>query len=308
MVILTPTRDMDRTEWLEWRRKGIGSSDAAAVAGLDPYKSPLAVYLEKVGEVTDDEQSEAAYWGLRLEDVLAEEYRRRTGRRVRRRNAILQHPDYPWMLANLDREIVGEPGLLEIKTTSAYLRDQWGEDKAPDKYVLQCQHQMAVTGRQWADLAVLIGGQEFRIVRVHRDEDLIQTLIDIERRFWEEHVVPRIPPEPDGHDVDMRVLASLYPESDPDSIVALPNDAEQLIRQYEDAKAAEAQWAEVRQQAEARLKAMLGNSEVGLCGDRRVVWKTVRQFRVDTKRLKAEQPDVYERYAKESAYRRFQIQ
>src|SRR5690606_5875786 len=133
--------------------------------------------------------------------------------------------EYPWMLANVDREVVGEPGLLEIKTTSAYLRDQWGEAKAPDKYVLQCQHQMAVTGRDWVDLAVLIGGQQFLIARVHRDEDLIRTLIDIERRFWEEHVVPQVPPLPSGHEADMRILAALYPEAEPESIVTLPEDA-----------------------------------------------------------------------------------
>ena len=159
-------------------------------------------------------------------------------------NAIPQHTDYPWMPQS-GLEIVGEPGLLEIKTR-APTAGPVGEDKA--RQVRSRASTRWRDGRDWVDLAVLIGGQQFLVTRVHRDDELIATLIDIERRFWEEHVVPRIPPEPDGHDVDMRVLASLYPESDPDSIVALPNDAEHLIRQYEDAKAAEAQWAEVRQQ------------------------------------------------------------
>src|SRR5690606_184586 len=122
------TRGMGREEWLQARRQGIGGSDAAVIAGLDPYKSPIRLWMEKTGQVDEEPAGEAAEWGLLLEPVIAEEFTRRTGKRVRRRNAILQHPRWEFMIANLDREVVGEPALLEIKTTSAWNRGAIAED------------------------------------------------------------------------------------------------------------------------------------------------------------------------------------
>src|SRR5690606_24085021 len=120
--VLVPTRGMDREEWLQARRRGIGGSDAAVIAGVDPFRSPIRLWMEKRGEIQEEPAGEAAEWGLLLEPVIAAEFERRTGKRVRRRNAILQHPEHEWMLANIDREIVGEDAILEIKTTSAWNR------------------------------------------------------------------------------------------------------------------------------------------------------------------------------------------
>lgn len=161
-VILANTSEMSHEEWLAARRKGIGGSDAAAIAGLNKWKSPVAVYLEKIGQAPEENvSSEAAYWGTVLEDVVAQEFSKRTGLKVRRRNAILQHPEHSFMLANVDRLIVGEKAGLECKTASEYLKEEWKDDEVPAQYLIQCQHYMAVTGYDAWWIAVLIGGNKF---------------------------------------------------------------------------------------------------------------------------------------------------
>ena len=159
--VLANTLHMDRKAWLEARKQGLGGSDVATIAGLSKWKSQVQVFLEKTQAIEqEDVQSEAAYFGNVLEEVVAQEFAKRTGLKVQRRNAILQHPAYPWMLANVDRLIVGERIGLECKTASEYLKKS-GRAK---KYLLltfQCQHYMAVTGYEAWWIAVLIGGNKF---------------------------------------------------------------------------------------------------------------------------------------------------
>lgn len=305
--VLVATREMSREEWLQARRRGIGGSDAAVIAGLDPYKSPIRLWMEKRGEVEEELAGEAAEWGLLLEPVIAAEFTRRTGMKVRRRNAILQHPGHAWMLANVDREVVGEDALLEIKTTSAWNRGAIAEDRLPDRYVIQAQHYLAVTGKQRCWFAVLVGGQKLVITHVDRDDELIAYLIEREAEFWQ-HVVDGTPPPVDGSDDARELLDRLYPEADPESVAVLPPDAEELIRAYHEARAAEREAAQRRQEAENRLKALLGDKAIGrIAGVDVVTWRPVTSQRLDTKRLRAERPDVYEQYATASTYRRFAV-
>ncbi|HEY8342506.1 MAG TPA: YqaJ viral recombinase family protein [Calditerricola sp.] len=306
--VLVRTKGMDRSEWLEWRRRGIGGSDAAAVAGLDLHKSPFRVWLEKTGQVQDDAVSEAALWGTLLEPVIAAEFSRRTGLRVRRRNAILQHPQHDFMIANIDREIMGERALLEVKTTSAFNRSDVSENRMPDRYVVQAQHYLAVTGYDRCYMAVLIGGQELVITHVDRDDELIASLIEIERRFWFEHVVPKVPPAPDASDDARELLHKMYAHAEPDSVVDLPPEAAEWLRIYREAEASEKAAAARKQEAANRIKAWLQHHEYGrLNGVPVVRWREVQQTRLDTKRLKKERPDVYDAYATKSTQRRFEL-
>jgi len=304
--VLVKTLNIERNEWLEWRKKGIGGSDAAAVAGLNPWKSPFAVWMEKTGQIEPEEPGEAAYWGTILEDIVTQEFSKRTGMKVRRRNAILQHPDFPWMLANIDRMIVGENVGLECKTTSAYNAKEWEDDEVPAQYLVQVQHYMAVTGAKSWWLAVLIGGNRFLYKRVDQDEELIQQLIEIERDFWENHVVPGIPPEMDGSSASTEFLKKMYPEGKPNTI-DLPSEAGELIESLdllnEELKALEMRKAE----CENRLKAMLGESEIGKFGDRLVTWKNIKTSRFDSKAFAKDYPDLYEKYLKTSQYRKFAV-
>lgn len=307
--ILARTTGLSRQEWLRLRAQGIGGSDAAAIAGLNPWKSPMGVYLEKVGEIKDDDEpSEAAYWGSTLEEVVAREFTRRTGLKVRRRNAILRSSKHPFMLANVDRLVVGDQVPLECKTAGARAAADWDDGRVPDYYMIQLQHYLAVTGAPYGYIAVLIGGQRFLYQRIERDDELIQYLVQIERNFWENHVIPRVPPPVDGTEASADLMDMLYP---PDRVqqreIQLPPDAEALIALYEAAKAEEKAAAERRQEAENKLKALLGEHERGVVGNRVVRWPVITSTRVDTKRLKAEFPDVYAAVAKETTYRRFEV-
>jgi putative phage-type endonuclease len=217
---LVGTKQLPREDWLAVRKQGIGSSDAAAAVGLNPYKSQLELWLEKTGRDTslpkldpNDEES-PAYWGNILEPIVATHYTKRSGHRVRRINAVLQHPDpkLPWMLANIDREVIGtdDVQILECKTAGINGARLWKEG-VPEYVQLQVMHQLAVTGKQAADVAVLLGGQHLEIHRIERDESMIARLVDLERLFWD-YVVSDTPPPADGTDSAEAALRCLYPE------------------------------------------------------------------------------------------------
>ncbi len=191
---------MDREEWLERRRHGVGSSDAPAICNLDPWRTPLEVYLTKTAEITDRD-SQAKAWGRRLEDTIAQAYSEETGRPIYRpAHAIEQHKTLPWMLCSLDRltEVDGRGRIVECKNVRQD-SDQWGSpgtDEIPDHYLIQCQHQLCVTGMQTCDLAVLFGGQELRVYEVPANEEVQGKLVRILSDFWG-RVQRREAPEPD---------------------------------------------------------------------------------------------------------------
>lgn len=205
----------DRAAWLEARRTGIGGSDVAAILGISPYRSPLDVYLDKIGEAQPLPDSEPMYWGRRLEDVVAHEWQERTGRKVQRVTSMIRNHDQPWMLANIDRAIVapgsrarldnagrllGAEGLIECKTASAYAAQDWqgldGSDALPVYYAAQGMWYLAVTGLDVCEFAALIGGQKFVQRRVERDADTIRGMVEQVSEFWHRHVVAGLPPEP----------------------------------------------------------------------------------------------------------------
>ena len=292
---------MARAEWLGERRKGIGGSDAPVIAGVNPYRSLMDLWLDKTGEYSEDIDNEAMYWGRTLEDVVAREFSKRTGLRVRRNNAIIYHPEHDFMLANVDRLVVGENAGLECKTTSAFFKD---DGTCPDLYYAQVQHYMAVTGRELWYVAVLAGGQRFYIYSVPRSDFYINELIEKEREFWQ-LVQSGTPPEFDGSEASARILDRMYPEGEGE--IELPADAFGLVAQYEDAAERERAARLEKDEAANKLKAMLGNAERGAIYDRKVSWANVRQARFDSKRFKADHESLYQEYCREFAFRRFSI-
>lgn len=297
--VLVATANMPRDEWLNWRRKGIGGSDAAVIVGVNPWKSPVDLWREKTGqaEAPDLSDNEAVYWGTVLEDIVAKEFSRRTGLKVRRRNVVFQHPEHLFMIANIDRDIVGKNEGLECKTTNAYGRGAWDGDEVPDQYYLQVQHYCAVVGYEGMHIAVLIGGQRFITKYVPRDEEVIKVLIKAETEFWQ-HVIDGTMPPVDGSEASADALRQVYPVAN-GSVITLPDTAELWVRQYEKA-CADIKEAETRKlEAQNTLCQMLGGNETGLVGDYQVEWKNCAGRKLfDSKRFEQEHPDLYAQYIK----------
>lgn len=306
--ILVSTEDMPYADWLEYRKQGIGGSDASVVCGINRYKSPVELWMDKTGQIPPQEAGEAAYWGTQLEPFVRAEFTKRTGIEVSQFKNLLQSEEHPFMLANLDGICkVPDYGtcIFEAKTASAYKAGEW-EDTIPDEYMCQIQHYMAVTGYAGAYIAVLIGGNTFRWKFVERDEELISMLIELETDFWN-HVQDCTPPPLDGSDASAKFLAQRFPSSTPKTHITLPDTAADLLSEYDEACAQLEIISEKKQKAENLLKEMMGENEVGTAGGRVVTWKSVAQERLDSKTLKAEHPTLYKKYANKSSYRRFTI-
>lgn len=307
-TVLTSTENMPYADWLEYRKRGIGGSDASVVCGISRYKSPVELWMEKTNQIPCQEAGEAAYWGTQLEAMVRTEFSKRTGVEVRRVLQLLQSAEYPFMLANLDG-VCEHPDLgtcvFEAKTASAYKAGEW-DDAIPDEYMLQIQHYMAVTGYQGAYIAVLIGGNTFRWRFVARDESLIASLIELEADFWN-HVKDGTPPPLDGSNAAVRFLSEQLPNSTPQSQIILPDTAAELLRQYEDACEQLEDIAQQKQQAENLLKQMMGENEIGKLENHIVTWKSIAQERLDSKTLKAEHPALYRKYTNRTSYRRFSV-
>ena len=307
-VVLASTENMAYEDWLEYRKLGIGGSDASVVCGISKYKSPVELWLDKTGQLPPQEAGEAAYWGTQLEAIVRAEFTKRTGIEVTKPDVILQSEEHPFMLANVDGICeVPDVGtcIFEAKTASAFNAAEW-EDTIPDEYQLQVQHYMAVTGYKGAYIAVLIGGNTFRWKFVERDEELISMLVELETAFWN-HVQDVTPPPLDGSEASAKFLSERFPNSVPKSQITLPDTAVDLLAQYDEACEELEAVTERKQKAENLLKQMMGDNEVGTAGDRVITWKSVFQERLDSKTLKAEHPALCKKYTNKTLYRRFTI-
>lgn len=219
----------------EERASGIGSSDAAAVAGVSPYQTPYEAYLRKTGELPPQEETQAMRWGTYLEPIIADIYEEETGRKLMRPSPMYRHPGRPWAFASLDRVCQDDGRVVEIKTAGIHQADKWGQpgtDQIPDQYVIQVAHQLMVTDRDVADVAVLIAGTDFRIYTLARNEALEERLWEIEEEFWE-RVQLRMPPEPTWlHPSTPGLISSLYGVED-GLAVDLGEQELNLVGQYQ---------------------------------------------------------------------------
>lgn len=222
MVTKISTKGMSREEWQKSRMDSIGGSDAAAVIGLNPYKSPYALWAEKSGKVIPEDISmkESVRLGVELEDYVARRFTEETGKKVKRDTSIIKNDDYPFAHANVDRLIVGEKAGLECKTTSVLNLKKFKNGEYPATYYAQCVHYMAVTGLKKWYLAVLILGQDFKVFEIERDEDEIAALMEAERAFWH-RVQSNIQPDFNGSGSDTEAVSKMYPGEDTDRMVDL---------------------------------------------------------------------------------------
>lgn len=288
------TLEMTHQEWLADRRKGIGGSDVATILGLNKWKSPYQLWLEKTDQITlDDNAGEAAYWGTALEPLVANRFSEVTGKKVRRRNQVFEHTDYPFLRANIDRDIVGEPAVLECKTANQFLAKEWEKDEIPMQYICQVQHYMNVLNREYAYFAVLIGGQRFIWKRIDRDQDLINAITERLVEFWEENVLKGIPPEIDGSDATSAFIRNQYAEPGENEI-ELPkriDDLTQLKAEYkQDMKDIDEKCKQIDNQIILLLKDK--NASVGYSPSFVYTYKPNIQRRFQQKILSEKYPEV----------------
>lgn len=282
------------------RATGIGGSDAAAVCGLSRWKTPLGVWAEKTGQfMPENEDTLAKTLGTRLEEVVAELYMERTGKKVARVNERILHPKHPFIYGHIDRRIVGEEGILECKTASAYKAREWDDEDIPHEYILQCYHYLALNPKwKYVDLAVLIGNQDFKIKTIERDDQVIADLVKKEVEFWETFVIPRVMPSQVTSN-DAETLYGLYPVAVSGSEIELSDEVSRQIESrnsmIQDMKALESQI----EQTDNEIKAAMKDQELGRSALWVVTWKNQITKRLDTGLLKEKRPDLYEQFVKQ---------
>ena len=296
----TLIRCEDNDGWLEQRTKGVGGSDVAAIMGLSPWRTPLQVWLEKTGRETPQDISEKPYvaFGNTMEPVIgrwyAEQFPTFTVRRV---NAICQSISRPWAQASLDYEVNDGRrwGVLEIKT--ARTAQDW-QDGVPDYYLTQVTHYMSVTGRPFADVAVFFRDTcEYKVFRVERDPEDVAAVDQAVDTYWHDYVEADVMPAITGTDGEMKSLTGWHGLPDGEVRFTLDPEANQAISDYQDAAAREKQAKADKTEAATKLAAQIGKGK-GLETDvARVTWVRSEVTKLDTKRLQAEHPEIWQAYS-----------
>lgn len=305
--VIADTKDMPKDEWLKHRQAGIGGSDASCIAGLNPWKSAIQLYMDKKEENPQEIKSLRMELGNRLEGLVAELFTESTGLKVRNVNGILKNDKYPFALANIDRAIVGEKAFLECKTTNSYALKEW-EEGVPAHYEIQCLHYMAITGATHCYIAALIGNSDFIWHKIERDQETIDYLMQIEKDFWENNIEKDVVPMPDGSDAYSEYLKKKYDKSNGQTIELhlLENGVDKLNRYDEivtDIKALESEKKLIEQEIQFHMEEF----EIAKIGDRKVTWKSSSRNTIDSKKLKAEMPDIAQQYMKTSTSRTFRV-
>ena len=288
------TLEMTHDEWLLDRRRGIGGSDVATILGLNKWKSSYQLWLEKTGQIElDHTESEPAYWGNVLEEVVAKEFQERTGKKVRRRNQIFEHPLYPFLRANIDRDVVGENAILECKTANAFLGKEWEGEEVPLSYLCQVQHYMNVLNKKYCYIAVLIGGQKFIWKRVDRDQELIDMLTERLVDFWEVNVLAGKEPVIDGSETTSEFLKDRYSNLD-ETETTLPSSFDDLVDEKRELKKAKKEIETAIRKVDNQIISELGkrNASIGISPKNIISLKLVSTRRMNSKKLAEKYPEV----------------
>lgn len=305
MAEITKVKTENHEEWLKLRSQYIGGSDAAAVVGLNAYSSPYSLWAEKTGRVPGFAGNLATEVGTYLEEFVAQKFAQETGKKVRKCNQSFLNSQYPFAIANIDREIIGEDAGLEIKTTDSLNMKKFSGGEYPANYYAQMVHYLAVTGKQRWYLAVLIGNKEFKWFVIERDEAEIAALMTAERDFWE-LVKTDTPPAVDGTQATTDTLKTIYAESN-DAVCDLTAYSANL-RQYIELKKQIKELEEIAEEAANKIKEFMAECGGGECDGFKVSWKSQTRKTFDSNRFAKENPDIdLTGFYKESSARVFRV-
>lgn len=284
-----------REEWLAARRRGIGSSDASAVLGLSKWTSPYEVWCEKRGILPPEPDTDATELGRLLEPIIVDRWSEKTGIPIRRAG-LMASRTRPWQLASVDR-LAACGGIVEAKSLSWRVAEEWEDGQTPDHAEAQVQHQLAVTGRDHAHVVGLQDGRTWLERTVVRDDDLISDMTLIEADFWR-MVVDGVEPPIDGSAATTEVLNQRWPAT-VEVETELPVDAIGLIALRDEAAAQAKDAALVANGYENEIRALMGDATVGwLPGQddvdpkkrKAVTWRRNGTFA--SKRFTAEHPEL----------------
>jgi putative phage-type endonuclease len=317
-VFSTVSQETDENEWLAARSRGIGGSDVGAICGVSEYSSARLIYLKKTGQYEESIKSNEAsrermHFGHMLEPIVADEFARRTGKKIAVSPATLVHKDHPWALANIDRFIVddeGNPiGVLECKTASEYMNDSWDEGALPMSYIYQLNWYLWITGLEYGAFACLVGGNKFYYYEVFRNDDLLNAvMIPTADRFWNYHVKNLVQPELSGSGADTEYVAENNKEVVKNSEITLSDDVmDELADTVIMCKAKIKELEKTMEEAANRIKDKMRENEIGYTSNHVVKWSPRKQTRVDTETLKTKYPEIYKNCVKEINFRVFTI-
>lgn len=309
-TVYADVRKLTHEQWLENRKTGIGGSDAGAILGVSPYKSAYAVWADKLGKAAPDEDSEAMRQGRDLEDYVARRFAEKTGLRVRREYGMLRNDEMPWMVANIDRRIIGVDAGLECKTSRDIHMTRYKNGDFPMEYYCQCLHYMAVTGWSRWYLAVLVYGTELLTFEINRAdvEDDMTALIQAEEQFWRNCVLSGQQPPIDAMDSTTKALSAVWAKSYAEKAIDADEEAETLMDDLAALKAEKKRVEGAIAKTENALKAIMKDAET-LRGTRATAtWKGTDTRRITESRIRAVYPNVDLDALKETTHtRRFAL-
>jgi putative phage-type endonuclease len=295
----------NKQDWLRERKKYLGGSELASICGVSSFgKTALDVYFSKVNpaivELTkDDPNYEAAYWGTKQEEIIAERYAEERKVIIKTQPALIKHPKYEFIACNIDRWVGNREYILECKTSHFYKMKQWGDsgtDQIPESYLIQVAYYASICDVPKVDIAVLIGGQDFRIYTYERNRELEDKLIKIACNFWHNHIEKRIPPKC----VNTRDTFNLFPQSNYHEIVAESN----ILEKWEQLKAAKEEESRIQttiEKLKTDIQEFMRDYDVLIDNQGNVIatWKnTAPKSLVDLKILREKYREIYEKCIK----------
>jgi len=288
------------------RNKYIGGSDVAGILGISPWKTRLDVYLDKtVGRETVTPEKEKLFRrGTRMEpyiiDLLAEE----EGLNIMARGNRYIDPEYGFLAAEIDAETATEN--IEIKTVSPFKAKEWGEqqtDEVPVHYTAQIMHGLMVTGRNLCVMGVLIGGDDFRVYRVERDDEIITSIRKKELEFWE-RIQTLNPPDI----TTVRDVTRLYGTKDAGTSVEVNDEIETSWLAMKSLNEQIKPLEKLLEQHKEKIQMYMKDAaNLTLRGATLATWKQQSSNRFDQSAFKAAQPELFEQFKTVSESRVFRI-
>lgn len=305
-TVYADVRELTHDQWLENRKSGIGGSDAGAIMGANPYRGAYGVWADKLGKTDPVEDNEALRQGRDFEDYVARRFAEKTGLRVRREYGMLRSDVWPWMVANIDRRIVGERAGLECKTSRDVYMKRYKNGDFPMEYYCQCLHYLAVTGWDKWYLAVLVYGTDLLTFEIKREdvEDDIGALIKAEDSFWHEYVLPGKQPTPDGLESTTKALNAVWGESDSEKIVDANDEADALMSRLKDLRRERKALDIQITKTENEIKAQMQDAEMMRGTGAVATWKGMDVKRLSERKIRELLPNVDIETLKETTHQR----